>query len=244
MERPALQRLLADIAAGHLDCVVVYKVDRLSRSLLNFARMMETFDRHAVTFVSVTQQFNTATSMGRLILNVLLSFAQFERDIISERTRDKIAAARRKGKWSGGVPSFGYDVDPQSPKLVVNKPEAVQVRAIFELYLGRQTLAAVVDELCQRGWVNKRWRTRKGHERGGKAFTRTSLHLLLTNVVYRGQVKHKGAVHPGEQPAIVGQGLWQQVQDLLHAESQESGCVTATGRCLKDLCTACRAVVR
>ena len=172
MDRPALQRLLADMAAGHIDCVLVQKVDRLSRSLLDFAKMMEAFDTHRIAFVSVTQQFNTATSMGRLILNVLLSFAQFERDLISERTRDKIAAARRKGKWSGGKPVLGYDVDVPTTKLVVNEAEAVQVRAIFELYVRRQTLRAVLDELEQRGWVNKRWRTRKGCERGGRAFTR------------------------------------------------------------------------
>ncbi len=151
MQRPALQRLLADIAAGRIDCVVVYKVDRLSRSLLDFARMMEIFDKHRVGFVSVTQQFNTATSMGRLVLNVLLSFAQFEREIISERTRDKIAAARRKGKWSGGVPVLGYDVNPQTTKLVVNETEAERVRAIFDLYTRFQTLRQVVDELQRRG---------------------------------------------------------------------------------------------
>jgi site-specific DNA recombinase len=167
MDRPALRRLLADIEAGKIDCVVVYKVDRLSRSLLDFARMMETFEKHRVAFVSVTQQFNTATSMGRLVLNVLLSFAQFEREIISERTRDKIAAARRKGKWSGGHPILGYDVDTNK-KLLVNADEAVRVRAIFDLYLQRESLLAVVQELANRGWLNKRWTTRKGHERGGQ----------------------------------------------------------------------------
>src|SRR5262245_12846801 len=135
MDRPALGRLLADIQARKIDCVVVYKVDRLSRSLLDFAKMMETFDKYRVSFVSVTQQFNTATSMGRLVLNVLLSFAQFEREIISERTRDKIAAARRKGKWAGGVPVLGYDVDPRTRKLTVNKAESQRVRAIYEQYL-------------------------------------------------------------------------------------------------------------
>src|SRR5207253_2695420 len=124
MDRPALARLLADIAAGRVDAVVVYKVDRLSRSLLDFAKMMETFEKHQVAFVSVTQQFNTATSMGRLVLNVLLSFAQFEREIIAERTRDKIAAARRKRKWSGGMPLLGYDVDPRGGRLLVNADEA------------------------------------------------------------------------------------------------------------------------
>ena len=135
LDRPALQRLLAAIAAGQVDSVVVYKVDRFSRSLLDFARLMEVFEKHQVAFVSVTQQFNTATSMGRLILNVLLSFAQFERELIAERTRDKVAATRRKGKWSGGRPLLGYDVDPSSHKLKVNKGEAVRVRAIFELFL-------------------------------------------------------------------------------------------------------------
>src|SRR6266849_875806 len=138
LDRPALQRLLADIEAGHVDCVLTHRVDRLSRSLLDFARMMETFDKYHVAFVSVTQQFNTATSMGRLVLNVLLSFAQFEREIISERTRDKIAATRRKGKWTGGHPLLGYDVDPRGKFLVVNEDEALRVREIFALYLGHE----------------------------------------------------------------------------------------------------------
>src|SRR5262249_24565330 len=176
LERPALQRLLADIARGQVDCVVVYKVDRLSRSLLDFARMMEAFDTHQVGFVSVDQQFNTATSMGRLVLNVLLSFAQFEREIISERTRDKIAAARRKGKWAGGLPILGYDVDPVSHRLVVNEEEASRVRAIYELYRHRQHLAWVDAEPNRRGGDNKRWRPRKGHEVGGHRILKTNLH--------------------------------------------------------------------
>src|ERR1700720_3634314 len=135
MDRPALKRLMADVEAGRIDCVIVYKVDRLSRSLLDFARIMEAFELHHVSFVSVTQQINSATSMGRLMLNVLLSFAQFEREIIGERTRDKIAASRRKGKWNGGLPILGYDVDPQTYKLVVNEAEAKRVRAIYELYM-------------------------------------------------------------------------------------------------------------
>jgi site-specific DNA recombinase len=220
MERPALKRLLADIARGQIDCVVVYKVDRLSRSLLDFARMMEAFEKHGVSFVSVTQQFNTATSMGRLVLNVLLSFAQFEREIISERTRDKIAAARRKGKWAGGWPLLGYDVDPRGFKLVVNEEEAAQVREIFELYLEHQGLIPVVEELARRGWKTKRWQTRKGRERGGQPFTKTSLHHLLTNVVYLGKVKHKKEAYRGEHTAIVPLGLWRQVQVLLRTHGQ------------------------
>ena len=220
MERPALQRLLADIANGQIDCVVVYKVDRLSRSLLDFARMMETFEKHQVSFVSVTQQFITATSMGRLVLNVLLSFAQYEREIISERTRDKIAAARRKGKWTGGMPLLGYDVDPRSSKLVVNEPEARQVRTIFGLYLKQRGLIPVVQELQRRGWKTKRWQTRKGRERGGLAFTKTNLHHLLTNVVYLGKVKHKKESFPGEHEGIVPANLWKQVQRLLRAHGR------------------------
>src|SRR5262249_17103061 len=205
MDRPALRHLLEDIEAGRVDCVVVYKVDRLSRSLLDFARMMATFDQHRVAFVSVTQQFNTATSMGRLVLNVLLSFAQFEREIISERTRDKIAATRRKGKWTGGRPILGFDLDPDLGKLVVNADEAVQVRAIFELYLQHEALLPVVLELQRRGWTNKRWTTKGGLERGGRGFTKTNLHRLLTNVAYAGKVRHKQDVYPGEHPAIVSE---------------------------------------
>jgi site-specific DNA recombinase len=243
MDRPALQRLFTDIAAGRIDCVVVYKVDRLSRSLLDFARMMETFEMHGIAFVSVTQQFNTATSMGRLILNVLLSFAQFEGDIISERTRDKIAAARRKGKWSGGTPILGYDVAARTTKLIVNEAEATQVRAIFELYLRYEALPLLAQELARRGWVNKRWLTRKGQVRGGGPFTKTSLHKLLTNVAYVGQVKHKDAVHQGEQPALVEEGLWHQVQEALRRHGHTKGAL-ARNRCgalLKGLlyCVPC-----
>jgi site-specific DNA recombinase len=218
MERPALRQLMTDIEAGQIDCVVVYKVDRLSRCLLDFAKMMETFDKHRVSFVSVTQQFNTATSMGRLVLHVLLSFAQFDREIISERTRDKIAAARRKGKWVGGHPLLGYDVDPQGSKLVVNEEEAIRVRAIFELYLKNQGLIPVVQELEKLGWLTKSWETRKGPSRGGQRFTKSSLHHLLTNPVYLGKVKYKKEVHPGEHQAILSPDVWQQVQDLLRQQ--------------------------
>jgi site-specific DNA recombinase len=172
MDRPALQRLKDDIESGKVDCVVVYKVDRLSRSLLDFARLMELFDRQKIAFVSVTQQFNTANSMGRLMLNVLLSFAQFEREIISERTRDKIAATRRKGQWTGGMPVLGYDVSQPGSRLVVHDLEAVQVRQIFELYLEHRSLLKVVEELRNRGWCNKRWTTRKSLHRGGKPSAR------------------------------------------------------------------------
>jgi site-specific DNA recombinase len=223
MDRPALKRLLADIEAGKIDAVLVYKVDRLSRSLLDFAKMMEIFDRYHVAFVSVTQQINSATSMGRLMLNVLLSFAQFEREIIGERTRDKIAAARRKGKWSGGMPVLGYDLDPRGRRLQVNEDEAARVRAIFALYLEHEALLPVVQELARRGWLNKRWVTRKGQVRGGKPFTKTSLHKLLTNVSYAGKVRYKHELHDGEQPALIAPEVWQHVQVLLRRNGRTGG---------------------
>ncbi|MBI5763670.1 MAG: recombinase family protein [Planctomycetes bacterium] len=217
MERPGLKQLMTDIEAGKIDCVVVYKVDRLSRSLMDFARIMETFDRHKVSFVSVTQHFNTTHSMGRLTLNVLLSFAQFEREIIGERIRDKVAASRARGKWTGGTPILGYDVDRStaSPRLVVNAKEAAQVREIFALYLERGTLLAVVGELEKRDWRCKAWKTRKGVERGGYAFDKCRLHSLLTNVIYSGKVTHKDKVYAGEHEAIIDAGLFQKVQAQL-----------------------------
>src|SRR5262249_52206501 len=243
MDRPALARLLANIEAGRIDAVIVYKVDRFSRSLLDFAKMMELFERHQVAFVSVTQQFHTGTSMGRLILNVLLSFAQFEREIIAERTRDKIGAARKKGKWSGGMPRLGYDVDPQLKKLVVNEKEAALVRAIFQLYLEHQALRPVVQELERRGWVNKRWVSRRGGPRGGRPFTKPRLYELLTNVLYAGKVKHKNEVHEGEHPAIVDMAVWEQVQAHLREHGRGGAAVARnhSGALLKGLlhCVPC-----
>jgi site-specific DNA recombinase len=225
MERPALQRLLKDLEAGRIDCVMVYKVDRLSRSLLDFGRMMETFEKYQVSFVSVTQAFNTTHSMGRLTLNILLSFAQFEREIISERTRDKIAAVRRKGKWSGGMPVLGYDVEhaPGGSKLIVNEEEAHRVRQIFELYLEKQSLTRTTAELNARGWTTKGWTTHKGHERGGQPFDKTILFRLLSNVVYLGKVRYKDEVHAGEHKAIVDEGIWQRVQGMLRSNGRSGG---------------------
>src|SRR5215471_12043749 len=215
LDRPALQRLVADIRSGQIDCVLTHRVDRLSRSLLDFARLMETFEQHHVAFVSVTQHFNSGTSMGRLVLNVLLSFAQFERELIAERTRDKMAAARRKGKWAGGLPVLGYDVDASSKKLVVNEVEAVMVRAIFALYLQHRGLLPVLAELARRGWSTKQTRTKEGHVHGGRPFTRSSLYRLLTNVTYIGQVRYRNEIYPGEQPSILDPKTWQEVQALL-----------------------------
>ncbi len=243
MERPALKRLLAGIEARKIDCVVVYKVDRLSRSLLDFARIMELFDRHNVSFVSVTQQFNTTTSLGRLTLNILLSFAQFEREIISERTRDKMCAARRKGKWVGGHPVLGYDIDPRGGKLVVNPEEARQVRKIFELYLEHEALLPVLQELERRRWRMKRWTTRDGLTRGGKPFTKGALHALLTNVIYTGKVDHKGTIYAGEHEAIITPAVWDQVQKTLRRNGRNSNAPTRNryGALLRELlyCAPC-----
>ncbi|MCL4195724.1 MAG: recombinase family protein [Thermoguttaceae bacterium] len=246
MDRPAVQRLMADIEAGKIDCVVVYKVDRLSRSLLDFARMMEAFERHHVSFVSVTQQFNTSTPMGRLMLNVLLSFAQFEREIISERTRDKIAATRRKGKWSGGMSLLGYDV--VETKLVVNALEAERVRQIFGLYVEHQALMPVVQALNRRDWTTKQWTTRKGDRRGGRPFTKNGLYQLLTNVTYLGKVRYKNEVHEGEHEAIVEAEAFRQVRALLQRNGRTGGAAVRNGHgaLLKGLlrCVPCKCSMR
>ena len=243
MERPALKRLMADIEAGKVDCIVVYKVDRLSRSLLDFARIIGAFEKHGVSFVSVTQQFNTTTSMGRLTLNILLSFAQFEREIISERTRDKIAATRRKGKWSGGMPILGYDIASEGGKLLVNEDEATVVRGIFELYLERMSLIETIKGLDARGWTSKRWTTKKDRERGGKPFNKNSLFKLLTNVLYIGKITYKDEVHDGEHPAIVDGEIFRRAQRLLRRNGTTGGKHVRNrfGALLKGLlhCTPC-----
>src|SRR5262249_45496309 len=242
LDRPALQRLLADIQAGQVDCVVTHRVDRLSRSLLDFAKLMETFEHHHVAFVSVTQHFNSATSMGRLVLNVLLSFAQFERELIAERTRDKVAAARRKGKWSGGLPILGYDVDAPTKKLVINEDEAARGRAIFALYLEHGSLLPVVEELARRGWCTKQTLTSQGRVRGGRPFTKGTLYQLLTNVTYLGQVRYKNEIHPGEQPAIVDQQVWQEVRALLpHTGQARAVAHRSQSRALLQGLVRCRA---
>jgi DNA invertase Pin-like site-specific DNA recombinase len=206
LERPALRRLLADIEDGRVDVIVVYKIDRLSRSLMDFAKLVEVFDRKGVTFVSVTQSFNTTTSMGRLTLNILLSFAQFEREVIGERIRDKFAASRRKGMWMGGWAPLGYDIKDR--KLVINETEATTVRRIFERFAKCRSTLTVVRELAAEGFVNKY----------GQRLDKGRIYKLLHNRVYVGDAVHKGTAYPGEHEAIVSKALWDKAQAVL-AES-------------------------
>ncbi len=213
MERPALQRLLEDIRHGLIDVVVVYKVDRLTRSLADFAKMVEVFDAQGVSFVAVTQQFNTTTSMGRLTLNVLLSFAQFEREVTGERIRDKIAASKRKGIWMGGCPSMGYDVDDR--RLVVNQAEAAAVREIYQRYLKTGSVPKLKKALDRDGVVSKIRVSRKGNKSGGQSFSRGALYELLSNSIYIGEIRHKRERHPGQHEAILERGLWEKVQKRL-----------------------------
>ena len=221
MERPALQRLLADIEAGKLDIVVVYKIDRLTRSLTDFSRMIEVFERHGVSFVSVTQQFNTTTSMGRLMLNILLSFAQFEREVTGERIRDKIAASKRKGLWMGGVPPLGYDVDNR--RLIPNEPEAKTVRHIFQrfVYLGSSTL--LVNELRLDGVTSKIWTTQEGRVREGKPIDKSLIYKILNNRVYLGEIRHRDQWYPGEHTPIVERTLWDAAHAILDQNPRVRG---------------------
>ena len=213
MERPALQRLLGDIERGLIDVVVVYKVDRLTRSLSDFARIVEAFDRREVSFVSVTQAFNTTTSMGRLTLNVLLSFAQFEREVTGERIRDKIAASKKKGMWMSGYPPLGYD--PNGRTLKVNPLEAQTVRYIFGCYLDLGSVHRLKDELASAEVHSKRWETAEGKVRGGVPFGRGALFHLLRNRIYLGEIRHKDIWHAGQHAAILDPELFDAVQAKL-----------------------------
>ena len=211
LERPALQRLLADIEANRVDVVVVYKIDRLSRSLMDFAKLVEVFDRNRVTFVSVTQSFNTTTSMGRLTLNVLLSFAQFEREVIGERIRDKFAASRKKGMWMGGWAPLGYDIKDR--KLVVNDAEAATVRMIFQRFLRIGSMTKLTAALRSEGMRTK----------GGKPVDKGYLYRILNNRVYLGEAVHKGTAYPGEHAAIVERPLWDRVHDIIRDSPRKRG---------------------
>ncbi len=221
MERPALAKLLKDIERGRIDAVIVYKVDRLSRSLLDFATLMGIFEKHNVSFVSVTQQFNSATPMGRLTLNILFSFAQFEREIISERIRDKIAAAKRKGKHTGGTPILGYDI--KDSKLIVNPREAKIVRDIFRRFLVLRSPLNLAKELNGRGITSKTWTTRKGKRRAGVPWNKTTIYNLLTNRKYVGEITHYKQVHKGEHEAIIDVKTWERTQAVFQEHSRIRG---------------------
>jgi len=231
MNRPGLQRLLDDVRAGRIDVVVVYKVDRLTRALSDFAKIVEIFDAAGVSFVSVTQAFNTTSSMGRLTLNVLLSFAQFEREVTAERIRDKIAASKRKGMWMGGLPPLGYDVKDRA--LVVNEAEAETVRRIFRRYLDLGCVRALKAELDATGVVSKR----RANGSGGKSISRGALYELLRNPMYIGETRHKGERHPGMHEAILDRDAWDAVQDALddNGGGKRSGASRSSARPLDGL---------
>jgi len=237
-ERPALQRLLADVRAGKIDVIVVYKVDRLTRSLADFAKLVELFDKHNVSFVSVTQQFNTTTSMGRLTLNVLLSFAQFEREVTSERIRDKISASKRKGLWVGGMAPLGYDTKDR--RITVNEAEADRVRTIFRRYVELGSLNLLMSDLRKRGIVTKLRTLRSGEKVGGIPFTRGPLAYLLRNRFYIGEITFKGKVLKGEQTPIVDNDLFEAVQTKLteqtnnHKATRTTSEALLTGRIFDD----------
>jgi site-specific DNA recombinase len=228
MDRPALKTLLAHIKEKRIDVVVVYKVDRLTRSLADFAKIVEIFDAEGVSFVAVTQQFNTTTSMGRLTLNVLLSFAQFEREVTGERIRDKIAASKQKGMWMGGGLPLGYDLSDR--RLVVNPAEAETVRLIFQLYLELKTLRRVRNELDRRSIVSKRWVSKGGVRHGGFRFHRGALYHLLANPIYVGEIRHKKVTYPGQHEPIIERAKWQRVQEVLNqrAAHPRGGSITKT----------------
>jgi DNA invertase Pin-like site-specific DNA recombinase len=236
-DRPGLKRLLAYIQRGLVDIVVVYKIDRLTRSLADFSKMVEVFERHGVSFVSVTQQFNTTTSMGRLMLNVLLSFAQFEREVTGERIRDKIAAAKRKGMWMGGVPTLGYNVENRL--LVINATEAAVVRRIFEEMLTIGAPTQIAANLTADGITTKAWTTQDGQIRNGTQIDKKYLHKLLRNRIFLGEISHKGKWFPGVHAAIIEPALWDRVHEVLakdsHSRSVETKIRSRTDALLRGL---------
>lgn len=220
-DRPALQRLKDDIKEGKISCVVVYKVDRLSRSLLDFTQLLEFFDQHKVTFVSVTQHFNTNTSMGRLTLHILLSFAQFEREIISERTRDKMGAAKKKGRFIGGRPCLGYDLDTKTHKLVLNPAEATIIKEIFDLYLEKQSLLEVAKILNVKNYNTKQFTSAKGLKFGGIKFTNCGVQLIIKNILYTGKVKYQNDLYDGQHEGIISMETFQNAQAILNTNRRE-----------------------
>ncbi len=240
VERPALQRLLADVEAGKIDVILTYKIDRLSRSLLDFAKLMEVFDERGVAFVSVTQHFDSSTPMGRLTVNVLMSFSQYEREIIGERIRDKVAAAKRRGKFTGGTPPLGYDVDSENRRLVVNPEEAKVVRHIFKRFTETGSPLTVARELNAKGITTKSWMTKRGVFREGTPWHRLHIHRVLNNKTYIGEVIHKDKTYPGEHDPIIPEKTWWKAHQVIdnnvkthaqHARAKEPSLLRGIIRC-------------
>lgn len=225
--RPGLKRLLADIKENKIDVVVVYKIDRLTRSLLDFAQLIGLFDKHNVSFVSVTQQFNTTTPMGRLVLNILLSFAQFERELTGERIRDKVAASKKRGMWMGGCPPLGYDV--VSRKLIVNPQEASVVKMIFLRFISLRSTTLLVRELRLQGVRSKIYVTQTGNQRYGMPLCKNQVYRILNNKVYLGLVSHKGADYPGQHEAIIDQKTWDEAHKAMR-DSPKMRCRTIAAK--------------
>jgi DNA invertase Pin-like site-specific DNA recombinase len=245
IERPALQKLLSDIKEHKVSCVVVYKVDRLSRSLMDFAQLLEFFEKHNVTFVSVTQHFNTNSSMGRLTLNILLSFAQFEREIISERTRDKMGAARKRGQWLGGRPALGYNLDKENKRILINEEEAALIREIFALYIKGNSLLDVARIINDKGYRTKHLSYKSGKVFGGKKYGVTHIQWIIRNVIYAGKVEYKGIIYEGQHEPIIDEATFKAAQAQLALNRRERK-VTKNKECTGLLsrllhCKACGA---
>jgi DNA invertase Pin-like site-specific DNA recombinase len=230
LERPALQRLLRDIRQGKIDCVVTYKLDRISRSLMDFAQLMSLFEQYDVAFVSITQEFDSSTPVGRLTLNILSSFSQFEREIISERTRDKMAASRKKGMFIGGFPPYGYDIDSQTHRLVVNPTEADIVRELFTLFQQTKSVTAVMHALNAKGYRTKTFTSRRGRVYAGNPWCRFYVRRVLTNPLYIGKIHYRGQLYAGQQEPIISLTQWQQVQALLPVTSDDTPKASTTPR--------------
>ena len=246
-DRPALQKLVADIKEGKINCVVVYKVDRLSRSLLDFVQLLELFEKHNVIFISVTQAFNTNSSMGRLTLNILLSFAQFEREIISERVKDKMGAARKKGKWLGGRPILGYELDKVNRKLLINAKDAKIVHEVFDLYLKEKSYLSVAKILNDKGYLTKQYTSKSGKTCGGIKFKNTNIQLILKNVLYIGKVKYNGELYKGEHETIISEDLFNKAQEIIanNRVRRDNSKNTRNTGILNDIlrCKACDSVM-
>ena len=245
LERPALQRLKQHICEGRIKVVIINRLDRISRSLSQFLELTEFFEKHGVALVSVTQNFNTGDSMGRLMVQIIMSFAEFERSLIRDRVTERLHAARRKGRFIGGPPVFGYNIKPKGGELEIDELEAIRVREIFELYLELRSIKSTVHELNRRGWHNKKWITREGKVSGGNAFSTSSIHHLLSNPVYSGKVTLKGEIFEGKHEGIVDPKLFERVQTMLAGNSVQDGnrCRNRHSALLKGLliCKACNA---